>query len=145
MNNFQQITKSPEALGAFLRSLPVVEGPWDTEFQARFCAACPAENCDVCPHGTARNSPGWWLALDAGAAGQPPQEGAVIDLTEEGGTYSPEELERAKKMFRYAIESGVESQTVRIVPMDGSGTITLFGEADIQFFINHLLDCARNV
>ena len=32
MNNFQQITRSPEALGAFLRALPVVEGPWDKEF-----------------------------------------------------------------------------------------------------------------
>lgn len=84
MNNFQQITKSPEALGAFLRSLPVVEGPWDKEFQARFCAACPAENCDSCPHEAARNSPGWWLALEAGAAEQPPQEDFPLALWPDG-------------------------------------------------------------
>lgn len=144
MNNYQQITKSPEALGAFLRSLPVVEGPWDAEFQARFCAGCPAENCDACPHGAARNNPGWWLGLDAGAVAFPPQEGTVLDLTdEESGLCSQEEAERMKKMFRYAIESGIDDQTVRIVPMDESGTITLFGTTDIQFFINRLLDCTR--
>ena len=240
MNNYQQITQTTEALGTFLRSLPVVEGPWDAEFQARFCAGCPAENCDACPHGAARNNPGWWLALDAGAGEQPPQEGytpvlwpdgvnsrmvlehygykrdldgprgfwsndgtiferfckipeviqqfgngkirvifdydpdfpralvqilglaqpdiksifgngeekpqegTMIDLTdEEGGQCSQEEAERMKKMFRYAIESGIDDQTVRIVPMDGSGGITLFGAEDIQFFINYLLDCTR--
>ena len=68
----------------------------------------------------------------------------MFDLTnEEGGLCSQEEVEQAKKMFRYAIESGIDDQTVRIVPMDGSGAITLFGTADIQFFINHLLDCTR--
>ena len=71
MNNYQQITKSMEALGAFLRSLPVVEGPWDTEFQARFCAVCPAENWDSCPHGAARNNPVWWLGREAAADGTP--------------------------------------------------------------------------
>ena len=81
MNNYQQITQTTEALGTFLRSLPVVEGPWDAEFQARFCAGCPAENCDACPHGAARNNPGWWLALDAGAVEQPPQEGYTPVLT----------------------------------------------------------------
>lgn len=29
MNNFERITASPEALGAFLASLPVLQGPWD--------------------------------------------------------------------------------------------------------------------
>lgn len=71
VNNYQQITKSMEALGAFLRSLPVVEGPWDTEFQARFCAVCPAENCDSCPHGAARNNPVWWLGRETAADGTP--------------------------------------------------------------------------
>lgn len=84
MNNFQQITKSPEALGAFLRALPVVEGPWDKEFQARFCAGCPAENCDACQNGAARNSPGWWLALEAGAEGQPPQKDFPLALWPDG-------------------------------------------------------------
>lgn len=84
MNNFQQITKSPEALGAFLRSLSCVEGPWDKEFQARFCAGCDAENCDACPNSAARNSPVWWLGLDGGALEQAaPQElkpGQIIGL-----------------------------------------------------------------
>ena len=143
MNNYQQITQTPEVLGAFLRSLPVVEGPWDVEFQARFCAGCPAENCNACQHGTACNNPGWWLALDAGA-GEQPQEGTVFDLTnEESNPYLQGEAERMKKMFRYAIEAGIDDQTVRIIPMDGSGEITLFGAEDVQFFINYLLDCTR--
>lgn len=29
MNNFEEITKNPETLGAFLRGLPVIEAPWD--------------------------------------------------------------------------------------------------------------------
>ena len=33
MNNFEEITKNPETLGAFLRGLPVIEAPWDEEFQ----------------------------------------------------------------------------------------------------------------
>ena len=78
MNNFQQITRSPEALGAFLRSLPCVEGPWDKDFQARFCAGCAAENCDACPNGTARNSPAWWLGLEA-AEQEAPQVAATPD------------------------------------------------------------------
>ena len=78
MNNFQQITRSPEALGAFLRSLPCVEGPWDKEFQARFCAGCGAENCDACPNEAARNSPVWWLSLEA-AEQKAPQVAATPD------------------------------------------------------------------
>lgn len=73
MNNYQQITQTPEALGAFLRSLTVVEGPWNTEFQVRFCAGCQTENCDTCQHGAVRNNPDWWLTLDVGATEQPPQ------------------------------------------------------------------------
>ncbi len=45
MKNFEQITATPEALGAFLAALPVADGPWDTEFRRVFCAACSAENC----------------------------------------------------------------------------------------------------
>lgn len=33
MNNFEEITKNPETLGAFLRGLPVIEAPWDEAFQ----------------------------------------------------------------------------------------------------------------
>ena len=47
VNNFEKLTKGPDALGAFLRTLLVLEGPWDAEFHARFCAGCAAENCDA--------------------------------------------------------------------------------------------------
>ena len=32
MSNFEKITATPEALGAFLASLPVATGPWDKSF-----------------------------------------------------------------------------------------------------------------
>ena len=47
MKNFEQITATPEALGAFLAALPVADGPWDTKFRRVFCAACSAENCVI--------------------------------------------------------------------------------------------------
>lgn len=63
MRNFEQITASPEALGAFLASLPVATGPWDEAFHKEFCASCTAENCDAenCPHNAERGNPAWWL------------------------------------------------------------------------------------
>lgn len=66
MTNFEKLTKSPETLGAFLASLPCVEGPWDGEFQDRFCVDCGADSCDDCPNERYRNNPGWWLGLEAG-------------------------------------------------------------------------------
>ena len=42
VTQFEKITESPETLGAFLAALPVVDGPWDTEFHKRFCAGCAA-------------------------------------------------------------------------------------------------------
>lgn len=65
MNVFEQITKSPEVLGEFLRGLPIIEAPWDREFQERFCADCLYLNCDGCPHEEYRNNPLWWLTLEA--------------------------------------------------------------------------------
>ena len=67
MNNFEKVTASLETLGAFLASLPVADGPWDGEFQKRFCAGCEREDCDAapCPHQEERNRPTWWLELDA--------------------------------------------------------------------------------
>ena len=50
MTQFEKITESPETLGAFLAALPVIHEPWDTEFQARFCADCLYLGCDTCPH-----------------------------------------------------------------------------------------------
>lgn len=66
--NFEEITKSPEALGAFLRALPVLNGPWDEEFQRNYCAGCGKASCDDgsgCPYEDMRNSPDWWLRLEA--------------------------------------------------------------------------------
>ena len=69
MTQFEKITQSPETLGAFLAALPVIEGPWDKEFQARFCVGCAA-TCDVCPHAAERNNPHWWLTM----TGEPSEE-----------------------------------------------------------------------
>ena len=38
MTQFEKVTESREVLGAFLAALPVIDGPWDTEFHKRFCA-----------------------------------------------------------------------------------------------------------
>ena len=70
MTNFEKLTESPESLGAFLRTLPVIEGPWDAEFQRQYCAGCGKVSCDDgsgCPYEAFRNNPGWWLKLEAGA------------------------------------------------------------------------------
>ena len=63
MTEFERITASPAVLGAFLGSLPCLEGPWDDAFHREFCDKCEAENCDACPHKAERNSPTWWLGL----------------------------------------------------------------------------------
>ena len=66
MNNFEEITKNPETLGAFLRGLPVIEAPWDEEFQRKYCAGCGKVSCDdgsPCPYEDKRNNPLWWLLL----------------------------------------------------------------------------------
>ena len=63
MTNFDRIAASPEALGAFLASLPCLGGPWDDAFHRHFCDHCKAENCDACQHEAKRNNPAWWLEL----------------------------------------------------------------------------------
>ncbi len=69
MNNFEKITVSAGVLSDFLRVLPVIEGPWDKEFQKRFCQNCRAsgqESCNnYCPDADKRNNPEWWLSLEA--------------------------------------------------------------------------------
>lgn len=75
MTKFEEITKSPEVLGAFLRSLPIIEGPWDEEFQRQFCSGCGKVSCDDgsrCPNEEKRDNPGWWLTLKTDAAGTCP-------------------------------------------------------------------------
>jgi len=67
--NFEALTADAQGLGRFLRSLPVLEAPWDTEFQKRYCSGCVAENCDACPNERFRNNPEWWLAREADSGG----------------------------------------------------------------------------
>ena len=73
MNNFEEITKNPETLGAFLRGLPVIEAPWDEEFQRKYCAGCGKVSCDdgsPCPYEDKRNNPLWWLSQESGKAAE---------------------------------------------------------------------------
>ena len=65
-SNFEKIAESPEALAAFLSSLPVLSGPWDEAFHRRYCDACSAEECGGCEN-KALNNPFWWLSLAAEA------------------------------------------------------------------------------
>lgn len=62
---FEAITRDKPTLAGFLRSLPVLEAPWDSEFHKRYCHSCGAENCDACPNEQFRNNPEWWLSLSA--------------------------------------------------------------------------------
>lgn len=71
MTEFERITASPAVLGAFLGSLPCLEGPWDDAFHREFCDKCRAENCDACPHEAERNNPAWWLGLEVQDNGEP--------------------------------------------------------------------------
>ena len=65
---FEAITKDKPTLAGFLRSLPVLEAPWDDAFHKQYCAECAADNCDVCPNEAFRSNPEWWLSLDAEGA-----------------------------------------------------------------------------
>lgn len=65
MTNFEKLTAAKPELARFLRSLPILEAPWDTEFQKRYCNKCPLPDCDYCPHEEKRNDPDWWLGLKA--------------------------------------------------------------------------------
>lgn len=70
MTNFQAITASPEYLGAFLHSLPCLEGPWDAAFHNLFCSRCGKESCDNCPHEAERDNPEWWLKMEVQSNGK---------------------------------------------------------------------------
>lgn len=68
---FEAVTKDTKTLAGLLRSLPVIEAPWDAEFQKRYCSKCIRADCDdrdECPYQEFRNNPEWWLALDAAGA-----------------------------------------------------------------------------
>lgn len=71
MTIFEKLTQSPAALGRFLRSLPILEGPWNEEFHKRYCHKCPSPDCDYCPHEKFRNNPDWWLKLKAKEGKEP--------------------------------------------------------------------------
>lgn len=64
MRIYDKLTESIETLGEFLKSLPVLESPWEREFQKLFCAGCNAENCENCRNEEYRNNPIWWLGID---------------------------------------------------------------------------------
>lgn len=64
MDNFQSITASPEALAAFLGSIPAIETPWDEAFHRLCCSSCSAADCDDCRR-SERDNPLWWLGLPA--------------------------------------------------------------------------------
>ena len=87
MTQFEEITESPETLAAFLAALPVINGPWDTEFHKRFCADCLYLGCDACQHEEFRNNPRWWLTLEAGndQDAEEPQEIKIIKPWGESG------------------------------------------------------------
>ena len=65
MTQFEKITESPDALGAFLASLPVIDGPWDKEFHRAFCDFCELLECrtETCPYKGNRLL--WWLSQEA--------------------------------------------------------------------------------
>ena len=66
MTIFEQITASPDALGAFLASLPVANSPWDEAFHKEVCAKCGQTDCDpIYPNQNKRNNPTWWLKQEA--------------------------------------------------------------------------------
>ena len=68
VTEFERITQSPEMLAAFLASLPVIEAPWDEEFQRKYCAGCGKVSCDdgsPCPYEDKRNNPLWWLSQES--------------------------------------------------------------------------------
>lgn len=67
MNNYQSITASPEALAAFLSTIPAIETPWDDAFHRIYCSSCSAADCDDCRR-PERDSPLWWLGLPAAEA-----------------------------------------------------------------------------
>ena len=173
MTQFEKITESPEVLGAFLAALPVIDGPWDKEFQVRFCAGCAAENCDACPHEEFRNNPSWWLTIRAGLDVEPGTVVIDLDPAEAERPLTAEEkaeMERMRPMFRYFISDSEELTESEISEMEateeekavcrflakhnpenrvievgmlGKTSILLHGAADVETFIALIRDQSR--
>lgn len=101
MIEFERITQSPETLAAFLASLPCIEGPWDVEFQKRFCSGCARTDCDSgepCPHAAERSNPGWWLNLETDGNGYA-EKYAVIVTYNNGTATGAASSNQAKREF----------------------------------------------
>ena len=146
MTEYERITQSPETLATFLASLPCIEGPWDEEFHKRYCSVCVEPECDRCPNEDFRSNPGWWLTLAAGQAAGMGTHVIDLDTAEVERPLTAEEekaLQKAKTLFRYAIESGNEAGAITIMPMGESAGITLHGESEVRIFIKLLLDSFR--
>ena len=157
--NFEEITKSPEVLGAFLASLPYLEGPWDTEFQRNFCAGCGQVTCDpICRYQRFRNNPSWWLTLEAEQCEQgthtsdkttvqtepnvieiDPAEAEKLITTEQEA-----ETERLRPMFRYFMGKDHETGAIEIGAMDGGNVITFSEPEEARWFIKHLSELIQD-
>ena len=99
MNNYQSITASPEALAAFLGTIPAIETPWDDAFHRIYCSSCSAADCDDCRR-PERDSPLWWLGLPAAEAvsGTMEERGRGFASDREAWAELKECIERTKQM-----------------------------------------------
>lgn len=174
MTNYERITQSPEALGAFLSSLPCIDGPWDEEFHKRYCSACVEPECDRCPNEDYRGNPGWWLNLAAGQAEGVKMHAIDLDPAEAEKPLTEDEkaeLERSRPMFRFYVtdtpeltESEIENMNAteeekavqrflaknnpekRVIEVNtDTGIIQLHGSAEVEAFVQLIRDQSREV
>ena len=141
MTNYEKITKSPEALGAFLASLPCIDGPWDTEFHKQYCSVCVEPECDRCPNKDFRGNPGWWLTLAVGQAAGVKMHTINLDPAEAERPMTAEEkaeLERSRPMFRYFMGKDLETGEIEIGPTNGENRIVLSGAEEMRCFRENL-------
>lgn len=109
MKNFERIAGSPEALGAFLASMPVANAPWDDEFHKQFCADCLYLGCDSCPHEQFRNNPLWWLNKETA------QEAPDYE-------FSPEDVAAIERMAQM---EQAHDFPLMVIPDEDKGTLTI--------------------
>lgn len=174
MTNFEKITKSPEALGAFLASLPCIDGPWDTEFHKQYCSVCVEPECDRCPNEDFRGNPGWWLTLAAWQVAGMEMHTINLAPAEAERPLTAEEkaeLERSRPMFRFFVTDTPELTESEIADMDATeeektvrrflaknnpekrvievntdnGIIQLHGLAEAEAFVQLIRDQSREV
>lgn len=174
MTNYERITQSPEALGAFLSSLPCIDGPWDEEFHKRYCSACVEPECDRCPNEDYRGNPGWWLNLAAGQAEGVKMHAIDLDPAEAEKPLTADEkaeLKRSRPLFRFFVtdtpeltESEIANMNVteeekavqrflaknnpekRVIEVNtDTGIIQLHGSAEVEAFVQLIRDQSREV